>query len=177
MPWLLGGLSALSPLAAQAAASPTGAGCAAPGGAVLLAINGAVLLLSCLWHMGITVAIAELIHSQRLMEWCRQHMVRRSVAVLVGVGLTALGLVVDLLIWSVLLQALKLFPTLERSFYFSAMTFTTVGYGDVVLPECWHLLSVGLALNGLLMAGWSTALLVFVVQRILELRFTNQPSS
>jgi len=54
------------------------------------------------------------------------------------------------------------------------MTFTTVGYGDVLLPECWHLLSVGLALNGLLMAGWSTALLVYVVQNVLKLRFNNR---
>jgi hypothetical protein len=54
------------------------------------------------------------------------------------------------------------------------MTFTTVGYGDVVLPPCWHLLSVGLALNGLLMAGWSTALLVYVVQHMMELRFNNR---
>ena len=53
------------------------------------------------------------------------------------------------------------------------MTFTPVGYGNVLLPECWHLLSVGLALNGLLMAGWSTALLVYVVQHVLELRFNN----
>ena len=45
-----------------------------------------------------------------------------------------------------------------------------------MLPECWHLLSVGLAVNGLLMAGWSTALLVYVVQNVLELRYNNHKS-
>lgn len=79
----------------------------------------------------------------------------------------------DILAWALLLHALKLFTNLETSFYYSAMTFTTVGYGDVVLPECWHLLSVGLAVNGLLMARWSTALLVNVVQRITEWRLSN----
>jgi hypothetical protein len=42
-----------------------------------------------------------------------------------------------------------------------------------MLPSCWHLLSVGLALNGLLLAGWSTALLVFLVQRSMELRLQH----
>jgi hypothetical protein len=83
----------------------------------------------------------------------------------------------DILLWAVLLRALKLFTNLHDSFYFSAMTFTSVGYGDVALPECWHLLSVGLAVNGLLMAGWSTALLVNVVQHITELRLNNQRPS
>jgi voltage-gated potassium channel Kch len=81
-----------------------------------------------------------------------------------------------MLVWALLLKALNLFTSLESSFYYSAMTFTTVGYGDVVLPECWHLLSVGLAVNGLLMAGWSTALLVYVVQNVLELRYNNHKS-
>jgi hypothetical protein len=140
----------------------------------LLAISSAMLLLTCLWQMGITVVIAELSHAPRLRDWCSKHLTRRSLAMLTGVGLTALGLVGDILLWAVLLRALKLFTNLHDSFYFSAMTFTSVGYGDVVLPECWHLLSVGLAVNGLLMAGWSTALLVNVVQHITELRTNGQ---
>ena len=45
---------------------------------------------------------------------------------------------------------------LEESLYFSGITFTTVGYGDITLIKCWRLLSVGEAVNGVLMAGWST---------------------
>lgn len=59
---------------------------------------------------------------------------------------------------------------LEGSLYFSGITFTTVGYGDMTLPACWRLLSVGEAVNGVLMAGWSTAQLITVVQRMMELR-------
>jgi voltage-gated potassium channel Kch len=133
-----------------------------------------MLVLTCLWQMGISLVIAELHHSPKVVQWCAQHSSRRSLAMLAGAGLITLGLVGDILLWALLLKALNLFNSLETSFYFSAMTFTTVGYGDVLLPECWHLLSVGLALNGLLMAGWSTALLVYVVQQVLELRFNNR---
>jgi voltage-gated potassium channel Kch len=178
LPLLLGAISALMPLSVKAAAA-TGvpADCATPGSPALLLISSAMLLVTCLWQMGITVVIAELIHAPRLMVWCAKHITTRSLAMLIGAGLTALGLLGDILIWAALLRALNLFTNLGESFYYSAMTFTTVGYGDVVLPECWHLLSVGLAVNGLLMAGWSTALLVYVVQRIMEMRFNNHRPS
>jgi hypothetical protein len=42
------------------------------------------------------------------------------------------------------------------------------------LVQCWRLLSVGEAINGVLMAGWSTALLIFVVQRAMTLKFRNE---
>lgn len=174
---LLGAFSGLIPISVKAASAGAPVGCSAPGSMALLAISSAMLLLTCLWQMGITVVIAELSHAPRLRDWCSKHLTRRSLAMLTGVGLTALGLVGDILLWAVLLRALKLFTNLHDSFYFSAMTFTSVGYGDVALPECWHLLSVGLAVNGLLMAGWSTALLVNVVQHITELRLNNQRPS
>jgi hypothetical protein len=37
--------------------------------------------------------------------------------------------------------------------------------------KCWRLLSVGEAINGVLMAGWSTAQLIFIVQRAMTLQF------
>ena len=93
--------------------------------------------------------------------------------VLIGVGVIALALLSDIVIWAVLFHSLELLPTLEESFYFSGITFTSVGYGDVMLPPCWRLLSVWLAVNGLLMAGWSTALLVHLVQSSMAMRIQN----
>ncbi len=54
------------------------------------------------------------------------------------------------------------------------MTFTTLGYGDLTLPACWRLLSVMQALNGVLMVGWSTAQLVYGVQRTMDLRLERE---
>jgi len=56
--------------------------------------------------------------------------------------------------------------TYEKALYFSFVTFTTLGYGDVTLStHDWRLLSGIEAMNGILLAGWSTALLFVVVQR------------
>jgi hypothetical protein len=54
-------------------------------------------------------------------------------------------------------------PDLETAAYFSLTCYTTVGYGDVVLPEPWRLLGPLEAAVGVLMLGWSTGVLVAVI--------------
>ncbi len=54
----------------------------------------------------------------------------------------------------------------ERAVYFSFITFTTLGYGDVTLRGEWQLLCGLEAMNGIFLFGWSAALLYAVVQRI-----------
>jgi hypothetical protein len=44
-------------------------------------------------------------------------------------------------------------PELQAAFYFSAVTYTTTGYGDLVLPEEWRLVGGIEALTGILMCG------------------------
>jgi hypothetical protein len=47
-------------------------------------------------------------------------------------------------------------PGLHAAFYFSSVTYTTKGYGDLVLPDSWRLVGGIEALTGILMCGWST---------------------
>lgn len=56
-------------------------------------------------------------------------------------------------------------PTFEEALYFSSVTFTTLGYGDITLTEGWRVLSGIEAVSGILLVGWSTALMFAVVQR------------
>lgn len=57
-------------------------------------------------------------------------------------------------------------PDLETSAYFSLLTYTTVGYGDVVISKEWRLMGTSEALVGILMTAWSTALLISVVNAV-----------
>ena len=63
-------------------------------------------------------------------------------------------------------------PDMETSLYFSAVTYTTVGYGDVVLPpdNGWRLVAGIEALTGIMMVGWTSALIFYVLVRIRALR-------
>jgi voltage-gated potassium channel Kch len=173
---LLGAVGLLVPLSGQAKAASTMAGCTSPGIAIQLLICSAMLVVACVVQLGLTTLITEWTHHPILIQWCAAKASRRALAVLVGAKLVVLALLSYILMWALLFAGLGLMPDLETSFYFSGITFTTVGYGDEILPTCWRLLSVGLAVNGLLMAGWSTALLVYMVQRSMELR-VNQRNS
>jgi voltage-gated potassium channel len=54
----------------------------------------------------------------------------------------------------------------EEALYFSTSTYTTVGYGDLVLPRGWRVLGAIEGANGIILLGWSTAFFVSVVGRI-----------
>jgi len=98
-------------------------------------------------------------------QWLKQH----SLQVLTGTGLVLVLLhAVQITIWAyayLLLVPAGDLETLEKAVYFSFVTFSTLGYGDITLSEGWRLLSGIQALNGILLVGWSTAILFAVVQR------------
>lgn len=54
----------------------------------------------------------------------------------------------------------------EEALYFSTTSFTTIGYGDVVLDHKWRLVGAIEGANGLLLFGWSTAFLISVTNRM-----------
>ena len=68
-------------------------------------------------------------------------------------------------IWAVAFIALGAFETLSKSLYFSMVSFTTLGYGDITLPERMELLSGFIAANGLVLFGLNTAFLIEVMSR------------
>src|SRR5262245_16934215 len=59
-------------------------------------------------------------------------------------------------------------PDLPSALYFSAVTYTTTGYGDLVLPANWRLIGGVEALTGILMCGWSTGFFFAVVSRMMK---------
>ena len=69
--------------------------------------------------------------------------------------------------WSVFYRWYCL-PSWETSFYFSATSYSTVGYGDVVLPRIWRLLGPVESVTGVLMCGISVSCLYVVATRLIE---------
>lgn len=73
---------------------------------------------------------------------------------------------VEVVIWAVTYLALSAIDGFEKAIYFSMVTFTTLGYGEIVLDERWRLLASFEAANGIVMFGWTTAIVIAAVQRI-----------
>jgi len=74
----------------------------------------------------------------------------------------------EIAVWAVFYLWRGAMPDLAAALYFSAVTYTTTGYGDLVLPEGWRLLGGVHALTGILMCGWSTGFFFAVVNRLYE---------
>jgi voltage-gated potassium channel Kch len=84
-------------------------------------------------------------------------------------GVVLLMFLVSLLevsVWAAMYVALDAIEGFERALYFSMVTFTTLGYGDIVLESRWQLLAAFEAANGIIMFGWTTAIVIAVVQRV-----------
>ena len=73
---------------------------------------------------------------------------------------------IEISLWALLYAWRQAMPDLQAAFYFSAVTYTTTGYGDLVLPEAWRLVGGIEALTGILMCGWSTGFFFAVVNRM-----------
>ena len=69
-------------------------------------------------------------------------------------------------IWAFVYLWIGAIPDFETSLYFSIVTFTTLGYGDVTLPNQWNLLASIEAAIGIIIFGWTTAIVMAVVQRL-----------
>lgn len=71
-------------------------------------------------------------------------------------------------IWSYALVYLGLgaINAFEPALYFSTVSFTTLGYGDIVLEPRWRLLSAIEGANGLILFGWSTAFLISMMGKL-----------
>lgn len=86
-------------------------------------------------------------------------------------GLLLLHLL-QILVWAACYHWSGCFPDFITSFYYSATSYSTVGYGDVNPPGNWRLLGAIEAVTGILMFGWSTGVLFSVVNH-LQSRFSE----
>lgn len=72
----------------------------------------------------------------------------------------------EVVLWAAFYYAWGLLPDLPTATYYSMTSYSTVGYGDVLLPVPWRLLGPTEAVVGVLMLGWSTATIVAIVQKV-----------
>ncbi len=95
-------------------------------------------------------------------------LVRSTLMLAVFVLWLFLATILEVWTWAMLYIVLGAIETLEKAVYFSTVIFTTLGFGDITLDENWRLLSSFEAANGLLMFGWSTALVFAAVRWVYQ---------
>ena len=88
-----------------------------------------------------------------------------TAAIVMGALFVMLVQTVNVWIWAVVFYLAGAFSEFEPALYFSLVSFTTVGFGDIILGHEWRLLSGLTAAAGFLSFGWSTAYMVELVRR------------
>ena len=96
--------------------------------------------------------------------WVQTWCFIRVAAWLIGVH------VFEISLWAVYYRIGQVMPDVQSALYFSSVTYTTVGYGDLVLPDRWRLVGGIEALTGILMCGWSTGYFFTIVTRMQQAR-------
>ena len=130
-----------------------------------LAVATALVVLTIFIHLGGIALLLALL---------RRHRGRRTVRTLWHEGLGILGAAgglfvlhaLEIWLYAGFYIAVEALRSFEAALYFPTSSYTTVGYGDVVLDERWRLLGAIEGANGLILLGWSTAFFVAIVGRI-----------
>jgi voltage-gated potassium channel Kch len=91
---------------------------------------------------------------------------RPTIATVIWVLFLMIPIIIDVTLWAIFYYAQNALPSFEESLYFSTVTFTTVGYGDIVLGSEWRQLATFEAMSGWFIFGWATALIIAVVERL-----------
>ncbi|MBB3975943.1 hypothetical protein GGQ64_001130 [Rhizobium azooxidifex] len=67
--------------------------------------------------------------------------------------------IIEIMVWAAVYRLVGELQSFEEAVYFSAITFATIGYGDITLSPDWRLASAIEGVNGILLFGWTTAFL------------------
>jgi hypothetical protein len=128
---------------------------------------GTGLLLANILIAAVAAMLLE-VACQRTHPWMLREPHRpKLVLMIAGVSLWVLGVITaGVWVWAFAYLWIGAFSTLEQSVYFSLVCFTTLGLGDVLLPQEWRILAGMTAANGFLNFGLLTALLIEALRQI-----------
>lgn len=132
---------------------------------VRLLIGGCLMALCVVIHAsGVTWALQRV---RRRIESPLQFWRGSWLFVLIAGWMILLHLL-EITVWAAFYSWKGAMAGMQSALYFSAVTYTTTGYGDLVLPPEWRLLGGIEALTGILMAGWSTGFFFAVASRLYD---------
>jgi hypothetical protein len=114
---------------------------------------------------GLTL-LMRLLHAQGAVLKPQKSPMRQGLVILIVVHGLILMHTVEIWSYALVYWSIGALHDFETALYFSTVTFTTIGYGDIVLDDNWRLFGAIEAAAGLILFGWSTAFLISVTSRL-----------
>jgi hypothetical protein len=125
-------------------------------------------------HGLVTVLSFQVIDSLLLRRAVGISVWRNGVATVSFIMILWMGHLAQMTVWAAVFLAVGEFETFAPAFYHSAVNYTTLGYGDIVMSPRWRLLGPQEAACGSLAFGWSTAAIVTIVMRLIRFRHRSE---
>ena len=85
----------------------------------------------------------------------------------------SLAHLIEIAFWGGLFMICREFTDFGTAFYHSAVNYTSLGYGDVIMTPSWRLLGPVETANGTLLFGVSTAMIFAVMLWLIQARFED----
>jgi len=136
-----------------------------------LAIALSVMFLCTLVHALFMMIGYQALNRRLNQRSYTKHVFQSAVLIWLVIMWMFLAICAEATIWALLYlfhPAITVLPDFQTAFYFSLVTYTTLGYGDIVLSGGWRVLSAIQAANGVIIFGWTTALIFYFIQRIFK---------
>jgi ion channel len=128
-----------------------------------LLVSAIAIMIHALATVG-AIGVAR-VAGRRNAPWPRLHLMSVMVATVL---VLMLAHTIEIVIWSLSYALVGAAPEGSDLLYFAFVNYTTLGYGDVTPVKAWQLLGPMAAMNGILMFGWSTAVLFEVLLKTIE---------
>ncbi len=138
-----------------------------------LTVGASAVLCTIIIHALVLSATVNFVRRER-------RLARAGVSFWIDVAIVALVIcfalaahLAEIAVWAGLFMVCGEFRDFGTAYYHSAVNYTTLGYGDLIMTPPWRVLGPLEAANGMLMFGVTTALVFAVIQRLLHARFVD----
>jgi len=138
-----------------------------------LAVSVGAIVCTILIHAVVVTAIVNLVRFEKRggrmgrSLWFDIAIVGRAIA------LALMAHLIEIAVWAVLFVMCGEFADFGTAYYHSAVNYTTLGYGDVLMSASWRLLGPLEAANGMLLFGVTTAMVFAIMQGLVRTRFAD----
>jgi uncharacterized membrane protein len=120
--------------------------------------------------LGTTVTIVR--HEKRLSQAVVSFWSEFAIVALI-IFLALVAHLIEIALWATVFVICGEFHEFGTAYYHSAVNYTTLGYGDLIMSPTWRLLGPLEAANGILLFGVSTAMIFAVILRLTQARFVD----
>jgi Ion channel len=143
--------------------------------AILIPLAVSVIAFACtiVVHALALNATVSFVRHERRLGHAGASFWKDIVIVAVTISFAFAAHLIEIALWALLFMMCGEFSAFGNAFDHSAVNYTSLGYGNVLMTPSWRFLGPLEAANGLLMFGVSTAMIFAVVQRLLLTRFVD----